>query len=124
PEDDPRHPMNDIRYQSFPEKESKPGTESLLDTTNRIIPLWKNNIEAKLREHEQILVAAHGNSLRGLIKFLKNIPDEEIVTLNIPTGVPYVFELDHNMKVVKDYFLADEETLRKLMEEVANQTKK
>ena len=66
----------------------------------------------------------HGNSLRGIVKYLKNISDEDIISLNLPTGIPYVFEFDENMKLVKDYFLADEETLKKLMEEVANQGKK
>lgn len=124
PDDDPRHPRNDVRYQSISEPEAKPGTESLQDTTNRIIPLWKSSIESHLAEHKQVLIAAHGNSLRGLIKFLKNISDDEIVALNIPTGIPYVFELDEHFNVIKDYFLADEETLKKMMEEVANQTKK
>ena len=90
----------------------------------RIVPYWESNIKAKLIEHKEVLVAAHGNSLRGIIKHIKNISDTDIIALNIPTGIPYVFEFDENMNLVKDYFLADEETLRKLMEEVANQTKK
>ncbi|MBO2526003.1 MAG: 2,3-diphosphoglycerate-dependent phosphoglycerate mutase [Bacteroidetes bacterium] len=124
PMDDPRHPAHDIRYESFPEAEAKPGTESLLDTTNRIIPLWENNIRPKLQECKEVLIAAHGNSLRGLLKHLKQIPDDEIAALNIPTGVPLVLEFDDNMKLVKDYYLIDEETLKKKIEEVANQTKK
>ena len=71
-----------------------------------------------------MIVAAHGNSLRGIVKYLKNISDADIVSLNLPTGIPYVFEFDENMNLVKDYFLADEATLKKLMEEVANQGKK
>lgn len=124
PEDDQRHPKHDIRYQNFPEAEAKPGTESLLDTTNRIIPLWENGIKKKLQEHKNVLIAAHGNSLRGLLKYLKQIPDDEIAALNIPTGVPLVLEIDENFKLIKDYYLIDEETLKKKIEEVANQTKK
>ena len=78
----------------------------------------------KMQECKEVLIAAHGNSLRGLLKHLKQIPDEEIAALNIPTGVPLVLEFDDNMKLVKDYYLIDEETLKKKIEEVANQTKK
>lgn len=124
PEDDQRHPKHDVRYQNFPEAEAKPGTESLLDTTNRIIPLWENEIKKKLQEYKTVLIAAHGNSLRGLLKHLKQIPDDEIAALNIPTGVPLVLEIDENFKLIKDYYLIDEETLKKKIEEVANQTKK
>ena len=77
-----------------------------------------------LRTADQILVAAHGNSLRGIIKYLKNISDEEIVHLNLPTAVPYVFEFDDDLKLVNDYFLGDPEEIKKLMEAVANQGKK
>lgn len=124
PEDDPRHPIHDIRYKNIDEEGAAPGTESLLDTVNRILPLWKTDISKKLQEYNEVLVTAHGNSLRGIIKYLKNISDEDIVSLNLPTGIPYVFEFDKDMNLTKDYFLADEETLKKLMEEVANQTKK
>ncbi|MDR2868359.1 MAG: 2,3-diphosphoglycerate-dependent phosphoglycerate mutase [Bacteroidales bacterium] len=124
PEDDPRHPKHDPRYALLTEAGAQPGTESLMDTYNRIVPFWESHIEPTLKEYKEVLIAAHGNSLRGLIKFLKDIPDNEIVELNMPTGIPYVFEFDDNMNLVKDYFLADPETLQKLMDEVANQTKK
>lgn len=124
PDNDPRHPAHDARYERFPEAEAKPGTESLQDTTNRIIPLWEDGIKGKLKEYKEVLIAAHGNSLRGLLKYLKQIPDDEIAALNIPTGVPLVLELDDNFKLIKDYYLIDEETLKKKIEEVANQTKK
>ena len=124
PQDDPRHPAYDPRYQDVHEEGAQPGTEALIDTVNRIIPLWKEDISERLKEYREVLVTAHGNSLRGIIKYLKNISDEDIVALNLPTGIPYVFELDENFNVMKDYFLADEETLQKLMEEVKNQTKK
>lgn len=124
PEDDPRHPKNDPRYKTLTEEGSQPGTEALIDTVDRIVPYWESNIKPSLIHHKEIVVAAHGNSLRGIIKHLKNISDTDIISLNLPTGIPYVFEFDEQMNLTKDYFLADEETLRKLMEEVANQTKK
>lgn len=124
PTDDPRHPKNDVRYQLVKEKGSTPGTESLMDCTNRIIPLWNSSIYDNLKLHNQVLIVAHGNSLRGIIKFIKNISKEEIIDLNIPTGIPYVFEFDEDMNFIRDYFMADENTLKKMMEEVANQTKK
>lgn len=124
PENDPRHPKNDQRYAHLTEEGSQPGTEALIDTVNRIVPYWESDIKPCLIHHKEIVVAAHGNSLRGIIKHLKNISDTDIVSLNLPTGIPYVFEFDEQMNLTKDYFLADEETLRQLMEEVANQTKK
>jgi 2,3-bisphosphoglycerate-dependent phosphoglycerate mutase len=124
PLDDSRHPVKDPRYQKIKENGAQPGTEALIDTVERIVPYWKNEIKEKLKTHKEVLVAAHGNSLRGIIKHLKNISDEDIVNLNIPTGIAYVFEFDAHFNLIKDEFLADEETLKKLMEEVANQTKK
>jgi 2,3-bisphosphoglycerate-dependent phosphoglycerate mutase len=121
---DERHPKNDARYQGIRDMAATPGTEALMDTVNRILPFWQDNIEKKLRENKEVIIAAHGNSLRAIVKYLKNISNEDIVSLNLPTGIPYVFEFDENMKLIKDYFLADEETLKKLMEEVANQGKK
>ena len=121
---DKNHPINDVRYQGIDEKGSAPATEALCDTVERIVPYWENNIKQTLIKHKQVLVAAHGNSLRGIIKHLKNINDVDIISLNLPTGIPYVFEFDDKMNLVKDYFLADEETLKKLMDEVANQGKK
>ena len=122
-EDDPRNPRFDRRYKEVPDSEL-PRTESLKDTVERILPYWKNTIFPSLKEHDQILVAAHGNSLRGIIKYLKNISNEEIVHLNLPTAVPYVFEFDDRLNLVKDYFLGDPEEIKKLMEAVANQGKK
>ena len=124
PQDDPRHPSHDPRYQDIHENGAQPGTEALIDTVNRIIPLWKEEISESLKTYHEVLVTAHGNSLRGIIKYLKNISDEDILELNLPTGIPYIFELDEHFNVMKDYFLADEETLQKLMDEVKNQTKK
>lgn len=121
-ENDERNPRLDAKYQDV-EKELIPLTESLKETVERIVPYWENNISKKLMETGEVLVAAHGNSLRGIIKYLKNISDEDIVNLNLPTGIPYVFEFDDNLTLIKDYFLGDEEEIRKLMEAVANQGK-
>jgi len=124
PFDDPRHPAHDPRYSDITEEGARPGTEALIDTVERIVPYWESDIKVKLKTCREVLVVAHGNSLRGIIKHLKNISDTDIVSLNLPTGIPYVFEFDESFNLLKDYFLADEETLQKLMEEVANQTKK
>ncbi|MFC2102706.1 2,3-diphosphoglycerate-dependent phosphoglycerate mutase [Bacteroidota bacterium] len=122
-EDDPRHPRFDPRYRDLKPSEL-PDTEALKDTVERIVPYWLDEISTSLKEHKQVLVAAHGNSLRGIVKYLKNISDEDIPGLNLPTGIPYVFEFDDNMKLVKDYFMGDPEVIKKLMEAVANQAKK
>lgn len=123
PEDDPRNPRFDIRYKDVPDNEL-PRTEALKNTVERILPYWKEEIFPSLKENDQILVTAHGNSLRGIIKYLKNISDEEIVKLNLPTAIPYVFEFDDDLNLVNDYFLGDPEEIRKMMEAVANQGKK
>lgn len=122
-EDDPRNPRFEARYDSVPDN-MLPRTESLKDTIERIMPYWKETIFPSLKDAEEILVVAHGNSLRGIIKHLKGISDEDIVNLNLPTAVPYVFEFDDDMKLVKDYFLGDPQEIKKLMEAVANQGKK
>ena len=121
--DDPRHPRFDHRYRDLKPSEI-PATESLKETVERIVPYWKKNMSKKLVEQGEVLVAAHGNSLRGIVKYLKNISNEDIVGLNLPTGIPYIFEFDDQMNLLKDYFLGDPEVIRKLMEEVANQAKK
>lgn len=120
--DDPRSPRLDVRYNDIPDKDI-PLTESLKDTVERTLPYWNNIIVPSIEEDQQILVAAHGNSLRGIIKHLKNISDKDIVSLNLPTGIPYVFEFDNDMNLLKDYFLGDPEEVKKLMEAVANQGK-
>lgn len=124
PDDDPRHPKYDIRYQNIKYKAARPGTESLADATRRIIPLWNVSIVESLRQYKQVLVVAHGNSIRGIIKFMKNMSNEEIVKLNIPTGVPYLMELDDEMQVISDHYIGlSEEELKAKQESVANQTK-
>ncbi len=121
--DDERSPFQDPRYAEVPENEL-PLTESLKECIWRLIPYWENTIRPTLEKEEEILVAAHWNSLRWIVKVLKGISDEDIVSLNLPTGVPYVFEFDDDMNLVKDYFLWDPEEIKKLMEAVANQGKK
>jgi 2,3-bisphosphoglycerate-dependent phosphoglycerate mutase len=121
--DDPRHPRFDHRYRDLKPSEI-PSTESLKETVGRIVPYWKDDISKKLETEGEVLVAAHGNSLRGIVKYLKNISNEDIVGLNLPTGIPYVFEFDDAMNLQRDYFLGDPEVIKKLMEEVANQAKK
>lgn len=122
PENDERNPRLDPRYKNE-DPSLIPLTESLKETVERMVPYWENEIRESLREYDQVLVAAHGNSLRAVIKYLKNISDQDIVSLNLPTGIPYVFEFDDNLNLQKDYFLGDPEVIKKLMEEVANQGK-
>lgn len=121
--DDPRSPYLEERYKGIPQKDL-PLTESLKDTVNRILPYWNNNIFPSLKEHNDLVVAAHGNSLRGIVKYLKNISDNDIISLNIPTGIPYIFEFNDEYKLIKDYYLGDPEKIKALMEAVANQAKK
>ena len=122
PEDE-RYPGRDPRYASLTPGEL-PVTECLKDTVARVVPYWKDVIAPDIRKERRILVTAHGNSLRGLIKYLDNIPDEEILRLNIPTGIPLVYELDAELCPLKHYYLGDEEAARKAAEAVANQAKK
>jgi 2,3-bisphosphoglycerate-dependent phosphoglycerate mutase len=122
-EDDPRNSIHDPRYARLNNAEI-PRTESLKDVIDRMMPLWDQEISKSLVRHREILIAAHGNSLRALIKYLKNMTNEEILEFNVPTGIPYVFEFSDDMKLVKDYFVGDPEEIRKMMEKVANQAKK
>ena len=122
-EDDPRNPRFDIRYRLVPDGDL-PRTESLKETIERTLPYWNCEVFPRLATADQLLVVAHGNSLRGIIKYLKGISDGDIVNLNLPTAVPYVFEFDDNLKLVRDYFLGDPEEIKKLMDAVANQGKK
>ncbi len=121
--DDKRNPKFDPRYSELTAVEI-PLTESLKEVIERFIPYWESEILPALKEHDDVLVSAHGNSLRALVMHLKNMSKEAILGFNIPTGIPYVFEFDDNMNFVKDYFLGDPEEVKKLMEQVANQAKK
>ena len=121
-DDDKRNPRFDPRYADL-KPEEIPLTESLKEVIDRMMPYWESEIKPSLKEHDDLLVAAHGNSLRALVMYLKGMSKEEIIKFNIPTGIPYVFEFDDNMNFVKDYFLGDPEKVKKLMEKVANQAK-
>lgn len=121
-ENDSRNPANDPRFAGIA-PENLPATESLKEVIERMIPYWNSDIQPTLQKHDELLVAAHGNSLRALVMHLKNMSEEAILAFNIPTGIPYVFEFDDNMKLVKDYFIGDPEEIKKLMDQVANQAK-
>ncbi|NTV31649.1 2,3-diphosphoglycerate-dependent phosphoglycerate mutase [candidate division WWE3 bacterium] len=118
----PMYPGNDPRYADIP-KDKLPLTECLEDVMNRVIPYWTQHIAPRITEGKQILVAASGNSLRSLVKYLDNVPNEEIMELNIPTAIPLVYELDEHLVPIKHYYLADEQTLAKSIAEVKNQGK-
>ncbi len=121
PEDE-RFPGRDARYRNLTNGEL-PLSESLKDTVDRFLPLWTETIEPAVRSGQRVLIAAHGNSLRALVKYLDGIGDEEIVGLNIPTGIPLVYELDEQMHPVQHYYLGDQEAVAKAMQAVANQGK-
>jgi 2,3-bisphosphoglycerate-dependent phosphoglycerate mutase len=118
--DDPRHAGNDPRYASVA-KADVPLTESLKDTVARFLPYWHDAIAPKIKTGSRVLIAAHGNSLRALVKYLDNISDDAIVELNIPTGIPLVYELDESLKPIRNYYLGDPEAAKRAAAAVANQ---
>lgn len=120
--DDPRHPRFDRRYSHLP-LDVLPGCEALKNTVERMLPYWFSVIAPTVKSGQKVLVAAHGNSLRALVKFLDNISDEKIPELNIPTGVPLVYELDENLRRLNSYYLGDPEAVKKAAEAVAAQGK-
>jgi 2,3-bisphosphoglycerate-dependent phosphoglycerate mutase len=120
--DDPRHPGHDPRYARL-SKEELPLTECLKDTVARFLPYWHETIAPAIRNGERVLIAAHGNSLRALVKYLDGLSDEAIVELNIPTGIPLVYELDERLKPTRSYYLGDPDAARKAAEKVAAQAK-
>lgn len=122
-ENDPRSPIHDPRYRQLKPQEI-PLTECLKDTVARFLPYWHEVIAPMLQQGKKVLIAAHGNSLRALVKYLDAVSDEAIVSLNIPTGIPLVYELDKKLKAVKHYYLGDPETIKNAIESVASQTKK
>ena len=119
---DERYLGNDPRYSSI-EPGKFPKTEDLKTTVARVVPYFESEIMPKIKAGKRLIIAAHGNSLRALVKYLDNIPESEIVNLNIPTGIPLVYELDEDLKPIKSYYLGDPEELRKAQEAVANQGK-
>ena len=120
---DARHPSNDPRYASLTSAEL-PLTESLEQTVARFVPYWQNTIAPEIQAGKRVLIAAHGNSLRALVKYLDDVPESEIVGLNIPTGIPLVYELDDDLKPVRHYYLGDPEVARRAAEAVAKQAGK
>jgi 2,3-bisphosphoglycerate-dependent phosphoglycerate mutase len=121
--DDARYPGHDRRYASL-SPEELPLTECLKDTVARFMPFWLDSIVPVIKSGLRVLIVAHGNSLRALVKHLDQISDDEIVGLNIPTGVPLVYDLDENLKPIKSYYLGDPEEAKKKAEAVANQAKR
>jgi 2,3-bisphosphoglycerate-dependent phosphoglycerate mutase len=122
-EDDDRFPGRDRRYYDVP-KSDLPRTESLKDTVARFLPYWRVAIAPAIVSGKRIVIAAHGNSLRALVKYLDDISDEDIPALNIPTGIPLVYELDENLAPITHYYLGDAEAAEKAAQAVANQAKK
>jgi 2,3-bisphosphoglycerate-dependent phosphoglycerate mutase len=120
PTDDPMWPGRDRRYARL-RPDELPRSESLKDTVARFLPYWESDIAPALRRGERVLVAAHGNSLRALVKHLDGISDRDIVELNIPTGVPLCYELDDDLRPIRHRYLGDAEAVRKAAEEVAKQ---
>jgi 2,3-bisphosphoglycerate-dependent phosphoglycerate mutase len=121
-ESDPRYPGTDPRYRGLGASEL-PLTECLKDTVARFLPYWDQAIMPMIQAGKKVVIAAHGNSLRALVKYLDKLSDEEIVALNIPTGVPLVYELDDQLEPVRHYYLGNPEDLAKAMAAVANQGK-
>ena len=120
--DDERYPGFDPRYRNLA-KQDIPLTECLKDTVARFLPYWNETILPVVRSGQRVIITAHGNTLRALVKYLDNISDQDTLALNIPTGVPLVYELDDNMKPLRHYYLGDQAELEKAMQAVANQGK-
>ncbi|HYR44116.1 MAG TPA: 2,3-diphosphoglycerate-dependent phosphoglycerate mutase [Terriglobia bacterium] len=121
--DDPRSPRNDPRYADLKPNEI-PLTESLKDTVDRVLPYWNQTIAPAVRAGKRVLIASHGNSLRALVKYLDKISDEAIVGLNIPTGIPLVYQLNDDLTPIKHFYLGDPAAIERASQVVADQTKK
>jgi 2,3-bisphosphoglycerate-dependent phosphoglycerate mutase len=119
---DERYPGFERRYQDLSDSEV-PVAECLKDTVERFLPLWHNDLAPIIKSGKRLIIAAHGNSLRALVKYLDNVSDEKIVGLNIPTGMPLVYELDKDLAPIKNYYLGDQAEVEKAMASVANQGK-
>ena len=119
--DDPRHPSRDRRYADL--KTKLPLTESLKDTVARFLPYWHDTIAPDIKAGKKVLIAAHGNSLRALVKYLDNVPEDEIVELNIPTGIPLVYLLNDDLQPLQKFYLGDPELVKKATADVASQGK-
>jgi 2,3-bisphosphoglycerate-dependent phosphoglycerate mutase len=121
-ETDERHPSHDRRYEHL-NSEEKTGGESLKDTYDRMLPFWFSDIAPAIKSGKSVIIAAHGNSLRSLVQYLDSLSEAEILKLNIPTGVPLVYELDADLKPIKSYYLGDQEAIAAAINSVANQGK-
>lgn len=119
---DERYPGHDPRYKNLIPEEL-PKTECLKDTVARLTPYWENTIAPTIKSGKKVIIAAHGNSIRAAVKYLDNISDADILELNIPTGIPLVYELDENLKPIKHYYLGDAEAVAAAANAVANQGK-
>jgi len=119
---DERYPGRDPRYRKL-EPKDLPLTECLKDTVARFLPYWHELIAPAVKTGEKVIIAAHGNSLRALVKYFDNLSEEDTIRLNIPTGIPLVYELDADLKPVRNYYLGDQEAIKKAMDKVANQGK-
>ncbi len=119
---DERWPGHDPRYKNLPETDL-PVTECLKDTVARFLPYWHETIAPVVRSGKKVIIAAHGNSLRALVKYLDHVSDEDIINLNIPTGIPLVYELDDDLKPIRHYYLGDQTAIEAAMHAVANQGK-
>jgi len=119
---DPRHPSHDRRYKGL-KKSELPATESLKTCLARVLPYWKKSIVPEIKKKKRVLIVAHGNSLRALIKHLDNISDDKIADLNIPTGIPLVYELNAKLKPIRHYYLGDEKAAAEAAAKVANQAR-
>ncbi len=119
-EEDPRHPKHDRRYADLSPAEL-PSTECLKDVVARMVPYWQESIAPAVKAGKRVLIAAHGNSLRALVKYLDDVPEDEIAELNIPTGIPLVYELDEALKPIRHYYLGDPEAAARAAAAVAAQ---
>ena len=118
---DKRHPRFDKKYEKLNSKDI-PLSESLKDTVNRLMPLWNNNISKSLKSGKSILIVAHGNSLRAIVKFLDKISNKDILNLNIPTGIPLIYNLDESLNSISNHYLGNEKKIAKKINKVKNQT--
>lgn len=118
--EDPRNPANEPKYKDLDEKDI-PLTECLKDTVERFLPFWYDSIEPELKKARKVLICAHGNSLRALVKYLDGISDEDIPNLNIPTGIPLIYELDKDLKAVEHYYLGDPKEIAEKIEATQKQ---
>ena len=121
--DDPHYPGQDPRYANVPQGEL-PLTECLKDVVARFLPYWHDTLAPAVKAGKRVIIAAHGNSLRALVKYLDNVSDEEIVGLNIPTGIPLVYELNDDLQPLAHYYLGDQEKVQAAIQSVADQLKK